>query len=108
MGILLRNRNLIQGHKKIIIIDLYSRYLENNQIMDSTRIINKKIPGVVPPIGKLEDEAKKFNNEIIKKPTSELKDLLNRQNAILNNPKLISNLADKGTKVRLRQQMLQV
>ena len=76
--------------------------------MDSTRIINKKIPGVVPPIGKLEDEAKKFNNEIIKKPTSELKDLLNRQNAILNNPKLISNLADKGTKVRLRQQMLQV
>jgi len=91
-----------------MIIDLYSRYLENNQIMDSTRIINKKIPGVVPPIGKLEDEAKKFNNEIIKKPTSELKDLLNRQNAILNNPKLISNLADKGTKVRLRQQMLQV
>ena len=91
-----------------MIIDLYSRYLENNQIMDSTKIINKKIPGVVPPIGKLEDEAKKFNNEIIKKPTSELKDLLNRQNAILNNPKLISNLADKGTKVRLRQQMLQV
>ena len=76
--------------------------------MDSTRIINKKIPGVVPPIGKLDDEANKFNNEIIKKPTSELKDLLNRQNAILNNPKLISNLADKGTKVRLRQQMLQV
>ena len=76
--------------------------------MDSTRIINKKIPGVVPPIGKLEDEANKFNKEIIKKPTSELKDLLNRQNAILNNPKLISNLADKGTKVRLRQQMLQV
>ena len=91
-----------------MIIDLYSRYLENNQIMDSTRIINKKIPGVVPPIGKLEDEANKFNKEIIKKPTSELKDLLNRQNAILNNPKLISNLADKGTKVRLRQQMLQV
>ena len=91
-----------------MIIGLYSRYLENNQIMDSTRIINKKIPGVVPPIGKLEDEAKKFNNEIIKKPTSELKDLLNRQNAILNNPKLIANLADKGTKVRLRQQMLQV
>ena len=91
-----------------MIIDLYSRYLENNQIMDSTRIINKKIPGVVPPIGKLDDEANKFNNEIIKKPTSELKDLLNRQNAILNNPKLISNLADKGTKVRLRQQMLQV
>lgn len=76
--------------------------------MDSTRIINKKIPGVVPPIGKLDDEANKFNKEIIKKPTSELKDLLNRQNAILNNPKLISNLADKGTKVRLRQQMLQV
>ena len=76
--------------------------------MDSTRIINKKIPGVVPPIGKLEDEVNKFNKEIIKKPTSELKDLLNRQNAILNNPKLISNLADKGTKVRLRQQMLQV
>lgn len=91
-----------------MIIDLYSRYLENNQIMDSTRIINKKIPGVVPPIGKLDDEANKFNKEIIKKPTSELKDLLNRQNAILNNPKLISNLADKGTKVRLRQQMLQV
>ena len=76
--------------------------------MESTKMINKKVPGAVPPIGKLEDEANKFKKEIIKKKTCELKDLLNRQNAILQNHKLIATLADKGEKVRLRQQMLQV
>ena len=76
--------------------------------MESTKLINKKVPGAVPPIGKLEDEANKFKKEIIKKKTCELKDLLNRQNAILQNHKLIATLADKGEKVRVRQQMLQV
>ena len=57
--------------------------------MESTKMINKKVPGAVPPIGKLEDEANKFKKEIIKKKTCELKDLLNRQNAILQNHKLI-------------------
>jgi len=40
------------------------------------------------------------------KNVSELKDLLNRQNAILQNRRIISTLADKGEKVRQRQQML--
>ena len=76
--------------------------------MESTKTINKKIPGAVPPIGKLEDEANKFKIEINKKKTSDLKDLLSRQNSILRNQKLIATLADKGEKVRLRQKMLKV
>ena len=76
--------------------------------MESTKPINKKVPGSVPPIGKLEDEANKFKRDIHKKKTSELKDLLNRQNAILENRRIIATLADKGEKVRQRQQMLKV
>ena len=76
--------------------------------MEPTKTINKKVPGSVPPMGKLEDEANKFKREIHQKNISELKDLLNRQNAILQNRRIISTLADKGEKVRQRQQMLKV
>lgn len=67
---------------------------------------NKKVPGEVLPIGKLEDEAKTFEKEITKKTTPELQDLLERQNRILLNAKLIQALPDKGAKVRLRRQQL--
>ena len=70
--------------------------------------INKKVPGTVLPLGKLEDEAKKFDKEIRKKSTLELKDLLKRQNGILQNQKLIATLPDKGAKVRQRQHQLVV
>ena len=69
---------------------------------------NKKVPGNVPPLGKLEDEAKMFENEIRKKKTPELRDLLNRQDALLQNIKIIKSLPDKGEKVRQRQQQLKV
>ena len=49
-----------------------------------------------------------IKREVHKKKTSELKDLLNRQNAILENRRIIATLADKGEKVRQRQQMLKV
>ena len=76
--------------------------------MDRSKTINKKVPGQVLPVGKLEDEAKKFEKEIKKKKTPELKDLLKRQDALLQNNKLITSLPDKGQKVRRRQQQLKV
>ena len=76
--------------------------------MASAVTINKKVPGKVLALGKLGDEAKKFEQEIRKKTPSELIDILNRQNAILQNPKLIESLPDKGEKVRKRQQHIQV
>ena len=76
--------------------------------MASAVTINKKVPGKVLALGKLGDEAKKFEQEIRKKTPSELIDILNRQNAILQNPKLIDSLPDKGEKVRKRQQHIQV
>ena len=101
--------------------DIRQRNLCNNfiplfsDIMISTKIepcakttTNKKVPGEVLPIGKLEDEAKKFENEITKKTTPELQDLLERQNRIFLNAKLIQALPDKGAKVRLRRQQLMV
>ena len=100
--------------------DIRQRNLCNNFIslfsdMISTKIepctkttTNKKVPGEVLPIGKLEDEAKKFEKEITKKTTPELQDLLERQNRILLNAKLIQALPDKGAKVRLRRQQLMV
>ena len=48
-------------------------------------------------------EAKKFEKEIRKKKTPELKDILHRQNALLQNHKIISSLPDKGEKVRQTQ-----
>ena len=54
--------------------------------MASAVTINKKVPGKVLALGKLGDEAKKFEQEIRKKTRTELVDILNRQNAILQNP----------------------
>ena len=76
--------------------------------MASAVTINKKVPGKVLALGKLGDEAKKFEQEIRKKTPAELIDILNRQNAILQNPKLLESLPDKGEKVRKRQQHIQV
>ena len=76
--------------------------------MEIAKTVNKKVPGHVLPVGKLEEEAKKFEREIRKKKTSELKELLNRQNTILQNLKLIDSLPDKGEKVRQKQQQLMV
>ena len=69
---------------------------------------NKKVPGEVAPLGRLEDEAKKFQKEIKTKTIPELKDLLERQSRILQNKKLVTTLPDKGSKVRQRQQQLMV
>ena len=76
--------------------------------MNKSKTTNKKVPGQVLPLGKLEDEAKKFAKEIKKKKTPELKDLLNRQDALLQNNKIITSLPDKGEKVRQKQQQLRV
>ncbi len=60
----------------------------------------KKVPGEIKPIGRLSHEAKAFRESILKKSVPELKDLLNRQNAILRNAQLVAKLPDKGAKVK--------
>ena len=70
--------------------------------------INKKVPGKVAPLGRLQGEAKKFEDEIKTKTTPELRDLLERQTKIHQNKNLLATLPDKGSKVRQRQQQLMV
>ena len=69
---------------------------------------NKKVPGEVAPLGRLQSDAKKFEEEIKTKTTPELKDLLERQTKILHNKNLLATLPDKGSKVRQKQQQLMV
>ena len=78
------------------------------KIMTTSKSINKKVPGQVMPLGKLADEGKKFNTEIKKKNVSELKDILDRQNKLLQNDNMVRNLPDKGEKIRQRKQQLMV
>ena len=67
-----------------------------------------KVPGEVAPLGRLSHEAKAFEKEIRLKSVPELRDLLARQNKIVENKKLLNSLPDKGEKVKMRQQMLEV
>ena len=68
----------------------------------------KKVPGEVFPMGKLTHEIKCFETELKSKSLIDLKDLLQRQNMILNNPKLCSKLADKGAKVKAKKEAIEV
>ena len=68
----------------------------------------KKVPGDVAAVGKLGSDVKNFESEIKYKSTEELKDLLKRQNNILDNQRLVATLADKGSKVHHRKEQLEV
>ena len=65
-----------------------------------------KVPGKVPPCGKLDHEVLAFRKSLEKKTMSELKDLLARQDAILNNTQLMAKLPDKGGKVREKKKYI--
>jgi len=73
----------------------------------SRATIVRKVPGDVRPIGRLSHELQKFKKEIKTKTVPELKDILNRQNAILSNQALLKTLPDKGAKVKQRKQHLE-
>ena len=68
----------------------------------------KKVPGSVAPVGRLSHEAAQFKQSIKAKSVPELKDLLNRQQKILENKSLCSKLPDKGRKVKERITLIQV
>lgn len=68
----------------------------------------KKVPGEVQPVGRMSHEIKKFRAEISHKSVPELKDLLQRQNNILKNTKLLGKLPDKGAKVRDKKNVIEV
>eukprot|EP00095_Tigriopus_kingsejongensis_P000547 maker-scaffold212_size255419-snap-gene-1.30 protein:Tk00547 transcript:maker-scaffold212_size255419-snap-gene-1.30-mRNA-1 annotation:"dna-directed rna polymerase ii subunit grinl1a isoform x2" len=67
----------------------------------------KKVPGELVPMGRLNHEAKKFRDEILHKSVPELKNLLERQEKILQNSKLIQKLPDKGNKLKERVTLIQ-
>jgi hypothetical protein len=68
----------------------------------------RKVPGEVTPMGHYDHEKKAFNASIQKKSTPELQTILTRQTAILANDKLIAKLADKGAKVKYKQEQIEV
>ena len=67
----------------------------------------RKVPGEVKPLGKLDHEIKSFQTSIRSKTVPELKDMLARQNVILNNKVLVSKLEDKGAKVKRKKEELE-
>ncbi|TRY75893.1 hypothetical protein TCAL_16841 [Tigriopus californicus] len=74
---------------------------------DETVIAIKKVPGEVQPVGRMSHEIRKFRSEISHKSVPELKDLLQRQNNILKNTKLLAKLPDKGAKVRDKKTVIE-
>jgi len=65
-----------------------------------------KIPGEVPPVGKMSIEIARLREEIKTKTVSQLKEVLDRQEKILKNPALVKRLPDKGEKARKTKEMI--
>ena len=68
----------------------------------------RKVPGEVAALGRLEYEAKAFEREIRTKNVTQLQEVLERQNKILESPALLKKLPDKGSKVQQRKEMIEV
>jgi len=65
-----------------------------------------KVPGVVPPIGKMSHEVAKLRSELRSKSVLELQEVLDRQQKILGNKALVSKLPDKGQRARNTRDMV--
>jgi len=61
---------------------------------------NLKVPGEVLPIGKMSFEVAKLREEMKLKTSTQLKEILERQEKILNNKRLVNKLPDKGEKAK--------
>jgi len=61
---------------------------------------NLKVPGEVPPVGKMSHEVAKLKSELKSKTVQQLKEILQRQEKLLSNCKLVARLPDKGQKAR--------
>jgi len=62
-----------------------------------------KVPGEVAAVGKMSFEVEKMREEIKCKTVPQLKEILERQDKILNNSALINKLADRGEKMRSKR-----
>jgi len=66
-----------------------------------------RVPGQLPPIGKMEHELKQLQNELKKKSLVELKDMLISTKKIATNEILLRKLPDRGAKVKQKQEILE-
>ena len=65
-----------------------------------------KVPGDVPAVGKMSFEIARLREEIKTKNVPQLREILERQDRILNNPGLVKKLPDKGEKARSTKDMI--
>lgn len=65
-----------------------------------------RVPGEVAAVGRMSFEVEKMREEIRAKSTPELKEILERQDKILNNAALINKLPDKGEKARSKREII--
>ena len=65
-----------------------------------------KVPGEVAAVGRLSFEVEKMREEIKAKSVPQLKEILERQDKILNNAALVSKLPDKGEKARSKRELI--
>ena len=65
-----------------------------------------RVPGEVAPVGRMSFEVEKLREEIRAKTVPELKEILERQDKILNNSALINKLPDKGEKARSKREII--
>ncbi|XP_046964502.1 uncharacterized protein LOC124533339 [Vanessa cardui] len=75
-------------------------------VIQTMKKLNGKIPGVLPPPPKSEIDGKIEN--LSKKSISELLDLRDRQLKLLNNKAFIGKLADKGAKIRVLYEKIEI
>ena len=87
--------------------------MENSKDFDfvvtATRTENDrklKVPGDVPAVGKMSFEIARLREEIKTKNVPQLREILERQDRILNNPGLVKKLPDKGEKARSTKDMI--
>ena len=64
------------------------------------RYVFYQVPGEVLPIGKMSFEVAKLREEMKLKTSTQLKEILERQEKILNNKSLVNKLPDKGEKAK--------
>ena len=78
-------------------------------VVTATRTENDrklKVPGDVPAVGKMSFEIARLREEIKTKNVPQLREILERQDRILNNPGLVKKLPDKGEKARSTKDMI--
>ena len=79
-------------------------------IVTATRTENNrklKVPGDVPAVGKMSFEIARLREEIKTKNVPQLKEILERQDRILNNSVLLKKLPDKGEKAKNTKVMIE-